>query len=67
MGADISIADLFLASALGPARQPEGKELAEGEKPTTTLTKKEIAEWAEMFKRGKPRPDDGPHDEDTEH
>ncbi len=49
MGADVSLSDLFLASALGPARQGE----AVGEKPTT-LTKKELEEWAELFKRGKP-------------
>jgi predicted RNA-binding protein with PIN domain len=47
MGADISIADLFLASVLGPARE------GESEKPTT-LSKREIEEWAEMFRRGKP-------------
>jgi predicted RNA-binding protein with PIN domain len=53
MGADISISDLFIASILGPARE------SAGEKPTT-LTKKEIEEWAEMFKRGRPDPDSGP-------
>lgn len=52
MGADISISDLFLASVLGPARE------SVGEKPTS-LTKKEIEEWAEMFKRGKPDADPG--------
>jgi len=67
MGADISIADLFLASALGPTRtatgQPEGQ--GEGEKPTT-LSKREIEEWAEVFRRGKPKPETEPEGE-TEH
>jgi predicted RNA-binding protein with PIN domain len=67
MGADISIADLFLASVLGPVRQPEGKDVAEGEKPTTTLSKKEIEDWAEVFKRGKPKPNPDPHDGESEH
>lgn len=46
MGADVSLADLFLASALGPVatEQPE--------KPVT-LSKKEIEEWAEIFRRGR--------------
>lgn len=43
MGADISLADLFLASALGP----RDGELPE--KPAS-LTKKEIEDWAELFK-----------------
>ena len=47
MGADVSLADLFLASALGP--EPG----ATPEKPVT-LTKKEIEEWAEMFTRRPP-------------
>lgn len=58
MGADISIADLFLASALGPVR-PE-----QGEKPTT-LSKKELEEWAEMFRRG--RPNGAASEPETEH
>jgi predicted RNA-binding protein with PIN domain len=60
MGADISIADLFLASVLGPARQAAGEE--NPEKPTT-LTKKELEEWAELFKRGK-NPESG---DETQH
>ena len=47
LGADIILADLFLASLIGP--QAEG----DPEKPTT-LSKKEIEEWAEIFRRGKP-------------
>ena len=54
MGADVSLADLFLASVLGPAA-PEAPE-----KPLT-LTKKEIEEWAERFRQGKPL-----HEDDAE-
>ena len=46
MGADVSLSDLFLASVLGPTRESSG----EVEKPTT-LTKKELEEWAEVFRR----------------
>jgi predicted RNA-binding protein with PIN domain len=49
MGADISLADLFLASVLGP--EPG----ATPEKPVA-LTKKEVEEWAELF-RHRPRDD----------
>ena len=48
MGADVSLADLFLASALGP-RSGETPE-----KPVN-LSKREIEEWAEIFKRGTPK------------
>ena len=44
MGADIALADLFLASVLGPGR-------TEADEKPTTLTKKELAEWAEIFTR----------------
>ncbi len=54
MGADVSLSDLFLASALGPLRNPEPG--APPEKPTS-LTKKEIEEWAEIFRHGKPKAD----------
>jgi predicted RNA-binding protein with PIN domain len=47
MGADVSIADLFLAAALGGGSSGGGEE---GEKPTT-LSKKELLEWAEIFTR----------------
>src|SRR3989442_765575 len=55
MGADISISDLFLASVL-PTRQ------GQGDKPTT-LTRKEVEEWAELFRRGRTEREDGsePH------
>ena len=55
MGADISISDLFIASVMGPVRAAAGEP--ENEKPTTTLSKKEVEEWAELFRRGKPEPD----------
>ena len=54
MGADVSLADLFLASAIG-----DGGGTEESEKPTS-LSKKELEEWAEIFTRrargaGEPR------------
>ena len=45
MGADVSLADLFLASAVG-----DGGGTEESEKPTS-LSKKELEEWAEIFTR----------------
>jgi predicted RNA-binding protein with PIN domain len=56
MGADIALADLFLASALGPAAG------GETEKPTT-LSRKELEEWAELFRRRGPAPAE---DDDTD-
>lgn len=55
-GAEISLADLFLASALGDigreaGDQPGGADEA-AEKPVS-LSKKELAEWAELFTRRK--------------
>ena len=53
MGADIALADLFLASALDPARAAEAPE-----KPAT-LSKKELEEWAALFRdRGEPPPEE---------
>lgn len=45
LGADVSMADLFVASLLGPGA-------TEAEKPVS-LSKKEIEEWAEIFSRGR--------------
>jgi hypothetical protein len=45
VGAGIALADLFLASALGPGRDSEVPE-----KPAS-LSKKELEEWADIFKR----------------
>ena len=54
MGAEIAIADLFLASALDPAASETP------EKPAT-LTRKELEEWAAIFRERRkiaPDPDD---------
>ena len=56
MGADVSLSDLFLASVLGPA------PAAAGEKPVT-LSKKEVEEWAEIFRHGRVS-DEAPPEED---
>jgi predicted RNA-binding protein with PIN domain len=45
MGADIALADLFLSSILGPA----GGAAETPEKPST-LSKKELEEWAALFR-----------------
>jgi predicted RNA-binding protein with PIN domain len=53
MGADIAMGDLFLASAVGPASVADSGDAAapeDADKPTT-LSKKELAEWAELFSR----------------
>jgi predicted RNA-binding protein with PIN domain len=56
MGADVSISDLFLASALGAAAQGgEDGASAEPEKPAT-LTKAEIEAWAQLFREGREKP-----------
>jgi predicted RNA-binding protein with PIN domain len=46
MGADVSLSDLFLASVLGPVA-------GEAPEKPVTLSKKEIEEWAEIFRRGR--------------
>lgn len=55
MGADVSISDLFLAAALGAGKDIDPD--AEPEKPPT-LSKKEIEQWAELFKSRPRAPDD---------
>ena len=56
MGADIAISDLFIGSALGGAAGEPA------EKPTT-LSRKELEEWAELFRnRPQPRSDADDHD-----
>jgi len=47
MGADVSISDLFMASVLGSA---SGGSDEAPDKPAT-LSKREIEEWAEIFRR----------------
>lgn len=51
MGATIALSDLFLASALGSAKDAEG----DAEKPTS-LSRAELEEWAKLFRA--PRPSD---------
>lgn len=57
MGADVSLTDLFLASLMGPV-SPENPE-----KPVT-LSKKEIEEWAEIFRHGRVSDELSPQEED---
>lgn len=57
MGADISLADLFLASVLGPTAP------SQPEKPVA-LSKREIEEWAEIFRRGRMTDEPPPGSED---
>jgi predicted RNA-binding protein with PIN domain len=45
MGATVALSDLFLGSVLGPGRVAEGQE-----KPST-LSRRELEEWAELFRR----------------
>jgi len=52
VGADIALADLFLASAIGPVTPASETP----EKPAS-LSKKELEDWAEIFRRGKPEPE----------
>ena len=58
MGADVSLLDLFLASMMGPV-SPEHPE-----KPVT-LSKKEIEEWAEIFRHGRVSDAAPPEEEDN--
>jgi predicted RNA-binding protein with PIN domain len=51
MGADISLSDLFLASALGAA-----KDAGETPEKPATLSRAELEEWAKLFRA--PRPGD---------
>jgi predicted RNA-binding protein with PIN domain len=53
MGADLVLSDLFLASVLPPG----GAEVGEAAEKPTHLSKQELEEWAELFRRGKPEPD----------
>jgi predicted RNA-binding protein with PIN domain len=51
MGAGVSLSDLFLASLLGPGR------VAPADEKPGTLTKQELQEWAELFRRGGGEPE----------
>lgn len=64
MGADVSLSDLFLASALGdagPAGEGSGTGEEADEKPVS-LSRKELEEWAEIFTRRKPTRETAPED-----
>ncbi|HKQ57909.1 MAG TPA: NYN domain-containing protein [Candidatus Eisenbacteria bacterium] len=52
MGADIALGDLFLSSIVTP-RESEAPE-----KPGAALSRKELEEWAALFRGGKPQPDE---------
>ena len=56
MGADIALADLFVASALGPG----ASETPETPEKPASISKKELEEWARLFRA--PRPGEGPED-----
>jgi len=59
MGADIALADLFLSSILGPK-----ESAAEAPEKPATLSRRELEEWAELFKNRSSAPDDP---SETEH
>jgi predicted RNA-binding protein with PIN domain len=69
MGADVSLADLFMASALGSTGAPRGEgrpgEESEPEDKPPSLSKKELAEWAEIFSRRRSQPPEG--EDETQH
>ncbi len=54
MGADLALSDLFLSSVLGRAA---GSGEGTPEKPAS-LSRKELEEWAEMFRAPRPKADD---------
>ena len=49
MGAEVSLSDLVLASALGAVAREEGTAEPEPEKPAS-LSKAEVEEWAKLFR-----------------
>lgn len=59
MGADVALADLFLASAVGPRTESGAPDAgsAEPERPAQ-ISKKELEEWAEIFRSRRPRAED---------
>jgi predicted RNA-binding protein with PIN domain len=59
MGADVSLADLFLASALGTAGPEPGAGDEESDEKPVALSRKELEEWAEIFTRRRPAPEGG--------
>ena len=59
MGAEIALADLFVSSIVGPAAPAGGK--AEASEKPASISKKELEEWAALFRGRRP---EGPGDED---
>jgi hypothetical protein len=59
MGADVALADLFMSSVLGPLG---GEAAAEAPEKPVAISRKELEEWAELF-RGRP-PDGDPAADD---
>ena len=59
MGAEVSLADLFMASVLGPM---SGTPAAEAPEKPTTLSRQELEEWAELFKGRRPSEEPGADD-----
>jgi predicted RNA-binding protein with PIN domain len=59
MGADVALADLFMSSVLGPLG---GEAAAEKPEKPVAISRKELEEWAELF-RGRP-PDGDPAADD---
>lgn len=64
MGAEIALSDLFLASTLGPGAGT-GAEGTSPEKPST-ISKKELEEWARIFRMRPNDDDDEDEDEDED-
>lgn len=54
MGADVALADLFMSSVLGPLG---GREAAEAPEKPAAMSRKELEEWAELFRGRKPEGD----------
>lgn len=61
MGAEVSLSDLFLASAFPDSgERTPGKAGKEASDKPLTLSKKELEEWAEIFtRRRSPKPEPG--------
>jgi predicted RNA-binding protein with PIN domain len=53
MGAEVALSDLFISSILGPLAQVQGDSDPDAKPPT--LSKKEVEEWAEIFRTRRPR------------
>jgi len=51
MGADVSLADLFLASAVGGGEAGQAEDAGEDAEKPVSLSKQELKDWAEIFTR----------------